>query len=479
VREIPTIAQKALAINLDSRIYGTFAEIGAGQEVVRTFFQVGGASGTVAKSMSAYDMAFSDAIYGKEESGRYVVETRLGKMLDKEFSLLVRRLDDQRAGETTFFVFADTVAARSYGRRDMECHGWLGVSFQSRPRAEPSHLHVHIRMLDAENQRQQEALGAVGVNLLYGAFFYRDDPSTLTASLRDNIAKDRIEVDMIRFTGPDFAHLDNRLMSLQLIQHDLTEAVMFSPTGELLLPSEVLYKRPVLVQRGSFRPPTHVTVDMHRHGYEQFTSEPDVTNDKDQVVVLKEITMHNLLSDGVIDHSDFLARVDLVGALGNNVLISKYFEYFRLTTFIGRYTKRRIGVVLGMIELDQLFDEKHYPFLEGGLLESFGKLLSRLVRLYVYPWRHKSSNLVTTADNFQAAPHLQALYAYLHQNRWIESLKGVDLDVLGIHSKEILKMIQSGDQRWADYVPKEVAQAIAHKGLFGYAAGYGSPSQAR
>lgn len=471
LRDIPTIAQKALAINLDSRIYGTFAEIGAGQEVVRTFFQVGGASGTVAKSMSAYDMAFSDAIYGKEESGRYVVETRLTKMLEKEFSLLVRRLDDKRAGETTFFVFADTVAARSYGRRDMECHGWLGVCFQPQPRAEPSYLHVHIRMLDAENQRQQEALGAVGVNLLYGAFFYREDPSALIASLRDNVARERIEVDMVRFAGPSFSHLDNRLMSLQLIQHDLTEAVMFSPAGEQLLPSEVLYKRPVFVQRGSFRPPTHVTVDMHRHGYEQFTSEPDVENDKDEVVVLKEITMHNLLSEGVIDHTDFLARVDLVGALGNTVLISKYFEYFRLTSFIGRYTKRRIGVVLGMVELDQLFDEKSYTVLEGGLLESFGRLLSRLVRLYVYPWRHKSSNQVTTADNFQAAKHLQSLYAYLYENRWIEGLKGVDLDVLHIHSKEVLKMIQASDARWEDYVPSEVAATIRRKGLFGYTTG--------
>src|SRR3954453_22736402 len=250
--------EKALHINLDSAKYGTFAEIGAGQEVARRFFLVGGAAGTIAKTMSAYDMTFSDAIYGPADL--YVSRVRLNTMLDHEYNLLVERLDAKLGSHRTFFVFADTVAARSFKQHN-ESHGWLGVRFQSETRGEPSQIIIHVRMLDEGNVDQQEALGVVGVNLLYGAFYYHL-PEKLIASLQENLAEDRIQVDMIKFSGPAYAGVDNRLMSLQLVSQGLTNAVMFTADGESVQPAEILHKKAIIIERGSFRPVTYATNDM-------------------------------------------------------------------------------------------------------------------------------------------------------------------------------------------------------------------------
>src|SRR6266702_3802132 len=214
--------KKALQINLDVSKYGTFAEIGAGQEVARRFFRVGGAASTIAKTMSAYDMTFSDAIYGPTD--RYVSRVRLRTMLDHEYDLLLERLNAKLGDERTFFVFADTVAARSFKQHN-ESHGWLGVRFQTQPHGEPSQIIIHVRMLDETNVDQQEALGVIGVNLIYGAFFYAE-PEKLISSLQENLAPGRIEVDIIKFSGPLFCKIDNRLMSLQLVSQGLTSAVM-------------------------------------------------------------------------------------------------------------------------------------------------------------------------------------------------------------------------------------------------------------
>ena len=251
--------QKALRINLDPRWYGTVAEIGAGQEVVRWFFRVGGAAGTIAKWISAYDMAVSDAVYGKVE--RYVSAGRLQAMLDHEFQLNVDRLDEERGDENCFFAFADTVVARSF-RGGNECHGWMGVKFQAQPHDEPSQIVMHVRMLDVEAFAQQEALGIVGVNLLYGAFFQHHEPDKLIESLLDRLTTGRIEIDMIEFRGIEFRKVDNRLMALKLVQLGLSGVAMFGPDREVLQPSEALHKKAVLVERGSFRPPTHVNLDM-------------------------------------------------------------------------------------------------------------------------------------------------------------------------------------------------------------------------
>ena len=326
---------KALKINLDARFYGTFAEIGAGQEVVRWFFRVGGAAGTVAKSISAYDMAVSDAIYGETE--RYVSRGRLEAMLDHEFHLNLERLGDTRGDNTAFFVFADTVAARSF-KGGNECHGWMGVKFQSQARDEPSQIIIHVRLLDTEAALQQEALGIVGVNLLYAAFFLHHEAEQLVESLLDKLTTGRIEIDMIECSGIEFRMVDNRLMSLKLVQLGLTGAAMFGANGEVLQPSEAFHKKAVLVERGSFRPVTHVNLDMVRSACEKFAADPGGGRQERWRLVM-EITMRNLLAGGQMDRRDFLARADVLAACGMTVLISDYFEYYRLAAYLARQTR--------------------------------------------------------------------------------------------------------------------------------------------
>jgi hypothetical protein len=494
-KDLLTTNRKALTINLDGTKYGTFAEIGAGQEVARLFFHAGGASGTIAKSISAYDMVFSDAIYGK--APRYVSRERLTTMLDHEYQLLIERLSALRGDTTNFFVFADTVSTKSF-KGTNEAHGWMGVRFQCDARSEPSEIVLHVRMWDKEMVMQQDALGIVGTNLLYGAFYYRKDLSQLIQSLIDNIGADRIEVDMLQFSGPAFKDVDNRLMSLYLVQYGLTNAVMFGTNRQVLQPSEVLHKQAILVERGSFRPVTHVNVDMLNCATAQFVQEPLVKGKG--VIVLMEITMNNLLSDGAIDARDFLARVDLLGDIGMTVLISNYSEYYRLSSYFRRYTKEMIGVAMGINNLLEIFNEKYYENLEGGILESFGRMFRNAVKLYIYPMRQEAyehylatgqaapqsglaaqaalqgnlaahafaSHVLITARNVHVADHLGNLYDHLVENHYIESIVGFDPKILNIFSRDVLQRIKAGDPEWEKMVPEPVAVAIKRRGLFGY-----------
>jgi hypothetical protein len=460
--EVVPTHQKALKINLDATEYGTFAEIGAGQEVARWFFRVGGASGTIAKTISAYDMTVSDAIYGR--SDRYVSRNRLKTMLDYEYHLLQERLRDMRGATTRFFVFADTVAARSYSRHE-EGQGWMGIRFQTVPMAEPSEIIIHVRMLDRDNLAQQEALGMVGVNLIYGAFHLHQDPVRLLQSLMDNLTPDRVDVDMIKFSGPAFLQVDNRLMSLKLVELGLTSSAMFTSDGEVVQAAEVLHKKPILVERGSFRPITHVTLDMLEKAREQFLKEPDV--EKEELVVLMEMTLKNLSGDGSIDHRDFLDRVDILGTVGKTVLVSNYGEYYRLASYLFRYTKRKIGIVMGIPSLREIFDEKYYSHLEGGILESFGRLYKNDLRLYVYPFLDQSTGDIVTVDNLQVAPHLRHLYLYLRENCFLRNLRYPNENHLKIFSRDVLRKIQAGDPSWQEMVPPQVARLIQERGLFG------------
>jgi hypothetical protein len=466
-RENVGTQQKALAINLDPCKYGTFAEIGAGQEVVRWFFQVGAAAGTIAKSMSAYDMVVSDAIYGTSE--RYVSRGRLQNMLDHEFRLLTERLDAKRGADTEFFVFADTVAARNY-KGTNECHGWLGVTFQTAPRSERNQIVIHVRMLDKDNVAQQEALGIIGVNLLHGALYHYREPELLLEDLLDGLSVERIEVDMIHFSGPEFRAVDHRLMSLKLVHAGLTNAAMFSATGEILQPSEVLYKKPVLVERGSFRPVTHVNLDMLECARQQFSTDPNVP--ESEVVTLMEITMKNLLStangNGDIDYADFLARADLLAASGATVLVSNYFEYYRLAAYLGRYTKQRIGITMGIPSLRELFDEKFYEHLEGGILEAFGRLFKNDLKLFVYPLKDRETGQLITVQKMKVAPHLRNLYEHLMENGLVESLDYYNKNYLHIFSRDCLVKIKHGDPTWEEMVPAEVAAIIKERRFFGY-----------
>lgn len=482
-KDFLTTNRKALTINLDEPIYGTFAEIGAGQEVARLFFHAGGASGTIAKTISAYDMAFSDAIYGK--APRYVSRERLQLMLDHEYQLLTERLGAVRGDTTTFFVFADTVAAKSY-KGNNEAHGWMGIRFQAEPKGPTSDIILHVRMWDKENVLQQEALGIIGTNLCYGAFYYRHDPKKLIQSLLDNLGADRIEVDMLQFSGPAFDHVDNRLMSLLLVQYGLTNAVMFGPNREVLQPSEVLHRKAIMVERGSFRPVTHVNVDMLNCATAQYVQDPLVKG-KD-IIVLMEITMNNLLAEGALDPQDFLSRVDLLGDIGFTALISNYSEYYRLTSYFRRYTKEMIGVAMGINNLIEIFNEKYYENLEGGILESFGRLFRNAVKLYIYPMKQEAyeryissgqggavaahgfaANVLINARNAQVADHLRNLYEHLIENHYIESIVGFDPNILSIFSRDVLKKIKDRDPTWEQMVPPPVAAAIKKRGLFGYA----------
>jgi len=461
----PTITphEKATQINLDRRFYGTFAEIGAGQEVARWFFVVGGASGTLAKTISAYDMAFSDAIYGKGE--RYVSQVRLQNMLDYEFALLIERLNAKRGKETSFFVFADTVSARNYLGTN-ECHGWMGIKFQMQPQAHSSEIIIHVNMLDKENIQQQEALGIIGVNLTYGAFYHHSDPVKLIASLLDGLSTARIEVDMIKFIGPYFRNVDNRLMSLKLVEQGLSNAALIGANGEVLQPSEVLHKKPILIERGSFRPVTHVNLDMLDGARQQFLRDADVQ--QEEIVELMEITMRNLLSTGAIDHHDFLARADTINAVGKMVLISNYAEYYKLAAYIQRHTKSRIGIVLGIPNLRELFDVKYYDALEGGILESFGRLFKNDLKLYVYPFLDPVLDEITTARDVEIPPHLKHLFTHLSENGYIEPIEQFHKGYLSIFSRAILAQIRDRDHRWEEMVPEQVATIIKDRHFFGY-----------
>jgi hypothetical protein len=458
--------QKALQINRDARQYGTFAEIGAGQEVARWFFHVGGAAGTVAKTISAYDMAVSDAIYGP--SDRYVSRSRLKAMLDYEFDLLLQRLDAARGDKTTFFAFANTVATHSFTRQE-EGHGWMGIRFQTEPRTPPSEIFIHVRLLDNENVREQEALGVVGVNLIHGAIYFHRDPDRLIRSLLDNLTWERVEVDLIRLAGPAFAGVDNRLMALQLVQSGLTEAALFTAEGEAVQWSELLYKKPALILRGSFRPVTNATLDVLERARDQFRREPDLQGEPP--VELMEMTLRHLTTDDVIDHRDFLQRADLLRALGLTVLISNFRRFHRLAAYLGRYTSRPLGLAIGASKLAEIFDEKFYNDREGGLLGGLGQLFKNHTRLYVYPSLNLKTGQVVTVENYPVAPQWKHLYAHLTESRSLQGIAQFNRDFLPIRSQDVLDRIKSGDAGWEKLVPPRIVEVIKTKQLFGWRAG--------
>jgi hypothetical protein len=460
----PSTHDKALRINIDAARYGAFAEIGAGQEVARWFFHVGGAAGTVAKTISAYDMAVSDAVYGPAQ--RYVSRQRLQSMLDHEWSLLMERLEASRGASTQFFVFADTVAARSFTRAE-EGQGWLGIRFQAERRAPASEIIIHARMWDAENARQQEALGMLGVNLIHGAFYDHERPEALIGSLMDGLTRDRMEVDMIKLSGPAFAGVDNRLMSLQLVEQRLTNAAVFSPDGEVLEPAELLYHAPVLMERGSFRPVTRVTQEMLSQSLGLMRQESDLKGK--EPVVLMEMTLRNLLTLGErVEHVDFLARMDVLRALGRTVMVSNYSRFHNVTTYLRRYTSERIGMVVGIPTLSQILDESHYADLDGGVLEALGRLLAGPVKLYVYPWMNGASGELVTAETFAVPLRLQHLYRHLVENHFVEGVPAPPDADLSVMPRDVLSLLKAGDGGWEELVPPEVVGVIKERHLFGY-----------
>jgi hypothetical protein len=463
--EALSLRQKALKINLAKRFYGTFAEIGAGQEVARYFFQAGGASGSIAKTISAYDMTFSDHIYGKENTGRYVCESRLLKMLEKEFQLLQERLSDTRGKDHQFFAFSNTVSALNFSRTN-EAHGWMGVRFQHVPGSEISEVVIHVRMLDPQNVLQQDALGIIGVNLMYACFFLQRDPEAFINSLMDHLDTSRIEVNFIRFGGKVFEDVDNRLMNLHLLKQGMTQAIMFDERGTVVLPADHLHKKDVLVVRGSFRPPTLVSLDMIKSGLSDFAK--GIGKKESDIVAVSEITISTLKAEaGDVTKEDFLARVDLICALGQKTLITNYAQYYKLANYFARMSVPNLGLVLGIYNFQQVFTDDEYANVEGGILSALGQLFRDKVKVYIYPYKAENG-AVESLNNLKVPDSFRHVFQHLKENNKVLDVKNPDKDLLHIYSSKVLQMIVKNEPDWEKMVPPSVAKEINEKCLFGH-----------
>jgi hypothetical protein len=464
IEQIPSLKDKALRINLNEYIYGTFSEIGAGQETVRHFFRAGASSGTIAKAMSAYDKDFSDAIYGVEDDGRYVTESRLRKMLSHESNLMEERLLRDKHPNKLFFTYANTVATIDFAKQ-YKGHGWVGIRYQVEPNEAYNEILLHIRFKETDAKLQQETLGTLGVNLIYGAFYKYDDPKKLLRYLYDHLDKDQLEIDTINFSGPRFANVDNRLMSLQLVKNGMTDAVMFGPDGNNILPAAVLYKKNILALRGSFRPVTKVNMNMYKKSYNMFLEEKKV--DKENTLVIFEITLSNLKAEGEIDERDFLDRAELLCSLGQTVMISNFQEYFKVVEYFSDYTKARMGLAMGVNNLVDIFDEKYYRHLSGGILEAFGKLFYRDLKVYLYPMKDEDG-IIINSDNLKVHPRMKELYKFFKFNGKVVDIANYDEKNLEIFSRHVLKMIVNGETGWEKMLPDGTADIIKQHKLFGY-----------
>lgn len=457
--------EKALRINLDDKKYGTIVEIGAGQEVARQFFKTGAAAGTIAKTMSAYDMKFSDAIYGVQEDGRYVSKSRVQAMLQKEFGLILERVGKSRSKTSRYFSYATTVAAKSY-KANNECHAWCGIRVQEYPGAEPSDIVLHLRMRDENAERQQQALGVLGVNLIYGAYYYFEDAKTIIDSLTDNLEPGRIEIDSIEFHGPYFEEIDNRAINLHLIRSWKTRAILFMPDGSVVIPADMLYKKNVLTIRGSFRPVTRLNVDMIEQGLKRFTEMKGVSLDNS--VALAEISLNDLHgNDLMVSEEDLIARVCLLNSLGYSVMISDHTRYFSLRAYFRQFTKLQIGIVVGISNIRQIFDEDSYRGVEGGILEGFGKLFPDNTRLLVYPEIDQAGEY-TDYSNVMVPANLRFLYRHLLENHFIFGIECSDRELFKVFSRNVLKQLPNGCGKWEQNLPPGVAEEIIANRFFGY-----------
>jgi hypothetical protein len=455
------LAAKALSINLNEQQYGSIVEIGAGQEVARNFFRVGAAAGTIAKTSSAYDMAVSDAIYGK--SGRYVSRERVEKILNYEFQLCVARLEETRPDDSTFFAYAASVEAKAY-KRENECHGWIGIQFQGEAKQNPPNQVVcHVRMLNKTNEQQSEALGILGVNLIYASFHYRHDVNAFIKSLKDNLGDDRIEIDLIHFSGEHFKNVDNRLASLLLVENWLTRVVMFDTQGNPAVPRDVLYKKPTVVTRGSFKPPTKVHLDMTECGVRLLAEATQ--SDEEKVVRLAEISMSQLVSEQKGDNKDFLARVTLANSLGMHVLLSDYVRYFSLSSWLRRHTNQSIAILIKSIDLPYIFNHDLYKGLEGGTLEGLGKLFHSGTKVLVYPAFEEGR--LMNLSNAPKPDSLKHIVAQLIEDNKLIPIERFSNDVVGISARETMKMILAGESGWEENLLPETIEIMKQNNLHG------------
>ena len=460
---ILTAGQKALQINLDENIYGSFVEIGAGQEVARNFFKAGSASTTIAKTMSAYDKDFSNAIYGKEKDGRYVCKSRLEKMLEHEYQLLDERLNRKNYKNTKFFTYADTITTTNYSKTVVG-HGWIGLRFQNSSNEKPSDFIIHVILHDQDAKLQQETVGIIGTNLIH-ACFNENNPREILKRTYDSLEKEQFEINMVEVTGPAFKNIDNRLLSLTLVKERMTNAVIFTPDGMNKQPSDILYKKNILTMRGSFRPVTKVNIDMLEKGLDKFKATKKV-NEKD-IQILFEITLSNLKSEGEVDEQDFLDRADILCSLGYTVMISNYKKFYKIIEYLSQFTKLRMGLILGVDNLIDMFEEQYYRNLNGGIMEAFGIIFTRDIKFYLYPFKPNETTELLNSKNLPIHPRTRGLYNYLQSNGRVKDLE-YNTDILGIFSKDILMKIKACETgNWEHAVPNGVAQIIKEKSLFG------------
>jgi hypothetical protein len=387
--------QKALAINLDPGIYGTVAEIGAGQEVARWFFRVGGAAGSIAKTMSAYDMHVSDQVYGK--AGRYVSRQRVEAMLEKEYRLLGERLGDALESSTRFFAFADTVAARNFtGTND--CHGWIGLRFQTLPGGESNDIILHVNMLDRTNLRQQEALGILGINLIYAAFHTGEFTPAFLRELQADLNSARLEIDFVHVQGPALEHLDPLEIGMTLVHADIAQAVMFGADGRLEPPTEVIHKRPVIIERGLYQHHTEINPEVLDAACRQLQRE--YPNPEREPLTLMELSVDNLREGTDIDRDEYMRRLRAITAPGHWVLLTRLKHSYNLTDYLRRYSKEPLRFAMGTSTLAMLFAGEFYAQLPGGLLEATGKLFADNVKIYAHSMTAEAFGQHIAAANF-------------------------------------------------------------------------------
>lgn len=458
-----TTEEKALKINLTSDIYGSFAEIGAGQEVAANFFKAGGSSGTIAFTHSAYDMKVSDTIYGKAK--RYVCEERLITMLKIEYDNVLNSLQDRREN-TRFFSFCNTVESLNYHKTN-QGQGWVGIRFQLTPNSEPNHIVLHIKMHDQSNKAQQDALGILGVNLIHAAYFHTEGKlDYFINALVHRLPRDRMEIDMLRVDGPDFKNVDNRILALNLVKRGLTEATMFDQNGNVLQPATALYKKNILLMRGRFRPVTKVHIDMITSARKRFENEEGI--ESKNISEVFELTLKDLTADGKISDKDFVDRAELLGSLGYTVMISNYLKYYKMVDYLSDFSRgKKMGVILGIYNLHTIFDEKYYTNLPGGLLEAFGRGFGHNVKLYIYPARDVETGDLYQLDSFRIPKNLLGLFDYMTANNKLEAIDDFNFKLLHILSDDVLSKIKAGATMWEDDVPKQVAESIKEMKLFG------------
>ena len=460
-----TTEDKALQINLNTEIYGCFAEIGAGQEVAANFFKAGGSSGTIAYTHSAYDMKVSDSMYG--EATRYVCEERLLTMMHIEYKNLTSHLTT-RNSKSRFFAFCNTVESLNYHKTN-QGHGWVGMRFQLDMAAKPNDVIIHVKMHDNSHRAQQDALGILGVNLIYACYFNYDDIEEFLSTLIHRLPREKVEIDMLSFSGPDFEKVDNRMVALKLVKRGITDATMFDLYKNVLQPATALYKKNILLMRGRFRPVTKVHIDMIENGKQQFLEEHNV--DKDNVRVIIELTLKDLTADGKISDQDFMDRVDLLSKLGYTVMITNYLKYYKMVDYLARISRKKLmGVILGVYNLANIFEESFYTNLPGGVMEAFGRGFGYNVKLYVYPAINVEDGELYELANFTTAPNLKGLLDYLKDNGKIEAYKKYNQKHLYILSDDVLSKIKAGASSWEEDVPEQVGEAIKKFELFGYKA---------